>query len=131
MAGELVELGAGLGALVFELGEAGADAVAHGAGGRGGGVEGLQFPDESILAGLDAVQGLAQRGGFLVAAGGLVGGGGGELVGEQGGAFGAEDPLVEELGDGGDEVVFAEGDGAGVVGAAAAWRALSMSCGHM
>ena len=39
MGGELVELGAGLGALVFELGEAGADAVAHGAGGRGGGVE--------------------------------------------------------------------------------------------
>ena len=56
------------------------------------------------------------RSACLWRAGGVGGGVGGEQVGEQGGAFGAKDPLVEELGQGGVQVVFADGDGAGVVG---------------
>jgi hypothetical protein len=46
---------------------------------------------------------------------GVPGGGGGELGGQQFGAVVAEDVLVEELGEGVDEGVFADGD-VGVVG---------------
>src|SRR5258708_5964584 len=57
---------------------------------------------------------LGEGGGFGVAAGVVVGGGGGQVGGEQGGAVGSEDPFGEELADDVEQVVFADGDGAGV-----------------
>jgi hypothetical protein len=47
---------------------------------------------------------------------GGLGGGGGDLLAEQGGAVGAEDARVEEVPDQRDQDVLADGDGAGVVG---------------
>ena len=58
----------------------------------------------------------AQPRSLLLFAGGVVGVGGGQQLGEQAGAFGAEDPLIEELADRSKQVGFADGDGAGVVG---------------
>jgi hypothetical protein len=46
-----------------------------------------------------------------------VGFAGGKLGGQQGAAFGAEHALGQELEDFADEDVFADADGAGVVGA--------------
>lgn len=57
-----------------------------------------------------------QPGGFLLAAGGVISGRRGEAGGEHGGAVGTEDPGGEELADDGEQVVFADPDGAGVVG---------------
>ena len=76
--------------------------------------ERFDFAGVGVLGGVDLPQPLVQRGGLAVAAGLVVGGRGGEVCGEQGGAVGSEHALGEELVDGGEQVVFADGDGAGV-----------------
>src|SRR5262252_8895508 len=93
------------------------DAVADGVGGGGIGADFLQVGDQGVLAGSQLGEFLVQPGGVFGDAGGLVGVGGGQLGGEQGGAVGAGEPFVDELADHGAQVVFADGDGGGVVGA--------------
>jgi hypothetical protein len=121
-------VGGDLGALVFELGEAGQDAGAQRRDGLGSGVvsEGFDLTSVGVLGGINLPQPPGQNGGLLVAASLVVGGGVGQVGGEQGGAVGAEDPLGEELADDGEQVVFADRDGAGWP-SLAVWRGLAGS----
>ena len=130
------ELGFGGGALGVQVGVAGADAGAVGLGGRVGGVGGLfQFGDQAVLGGVDAGQ-LGAQVCLLPGAGfGVLGGGGGELGGEELGAVVPEYVLVEESGDGVHEDVFAEHDvsvvgvGGGLAGVGGVVRALVVGVG--
>ena len=78
--------------------------------------EGLDFADVGVFGGVDLLESLAEPGGLLFAAGGVLGRAGGQLLGEQGGAVGAEDLGGEELLDGRHEQVFADRDGGRVAG---------------
>src|SRR6266496_2016594 len=108
---QFCEGGLGAGALGVQVGEAGADAGPVGLDGGVGRVGGgLKLGDEAAFCGLDAGQVGAQVGLLAGAVLGVLGGGGGELGGEELGAVVAEGVLVEESGDGVHEGVFAEGD---------------------
>ena len=76
----------------------------------------FDFPGVGVLGGVDLAEPLVEGGGFLLAGGGVLGGGGGEPCGEHGGAVGSEHMGGEELVDDGEQVVFADSDGARVVG---------------
>jgi hypothetical protein len=118
--GEGVELGVDGGALFFEFAEAGDEPGAQrGDGGRsrGEGGEGFDFAGVGVLGGVDLPELLVEGVGVVLAARVGVVVVAGEGGGEEGGAVGAEDPLGEELGDDLEQVVFAEDDAAGVVGA--------------
>ncbi len=82
--------------------------------GRAGEV--FDFAGVGVLGGVDLPQPFVQAGGLLFPAGGVLGGGGGEPLGEHGGAVGSEHAGGEELVDDGEQVVFADFDGARVVG---------------
>lgn len=87
------------GAFGFEFGEPGQGPGPEGFdGGRVGVVEvgeGFDFSGVGIFGGVDLVEPLTESGGLLLG----LGGAGGDLRGEEGGALGAEDPGGEELAD--------------------------------
>ncbi len=133
------ELGFEVFAFVVEVGEAGADAGAHGGGGGVGRVGGqvFEFEDLGVLRGLDPLDPGFEGGGLGVALVGGVGVGGGELVGEQGGAAGSENAGGEEMADDLVQLVLGGLDSAGVVRAVGAvmfgrrdisTRCMSWSC---
>lgn len=107
-----------MGAFVFEFGEPGQHAGAQGGDGGGVGVvevgQGFDCAGVGVFGGVDLAQPLGQGGALAVAAGLVVGGRSGQILSEQGGAVGSEHALGEELADGVEQVVFADGDGAGV-----------------
>jgi len=108
---QFCEVGLGAGALGVQVGDAGADACPVGLDGgvcRVGG--GLKLADQAAFGGLDAGQFGAQVRLLAGAGFGVLGGGGGELGGEEFGAVVAEGVLVEESGDGVHDDVLGEGD---------------------
>jgi len=95
------------------------DAFAVGVGGGPGvAAEAGEFGHQAGLGGVDAVQFGAELVFLAFAGGGVLSGGGGDESGEQGGAVGAEDVLIHEVGQAGHDDDFADGHaGGGVVGA--------------
>ena len=61
-----------------------------------------------VFGGVDLLEAFAQPGGLLVPVGGVFGCPGGQLLGQEGGAVGAEDAGGEELADLPGEHVFAD-----------------------
>ncbi len=94
-----LKLGFDLLAFVVEVGEAGADAGAHGGGCGVGGVGGerFEFEDLGVLRGLDPLDAGLEPGGLGIAVGYGVGVGGGEPGGQEFRPAGSEDTVSEEL----------------------------------
>jgi len=115
---ELGELGADSGAFGLQLGEPGQDPGSQGGhrgGGRGGlAGEGFDLAGVGVLSGLDLAQPLTQRTGGGLVAGSPLGLICGEQSGQQGAAFGPEDPGGEEAAQDVGQGVFSDADGAGV-----------------
>ncbi len=76
--------------------------------------EGFDFAGVGVLSGVDLPQPLGQGSSLPAASSLVVGGDGGQVGGQEGGAVGSEDTLGEELADDFEQVVFADGDRAGV-----------------
>jgi hypothetical protein len=92
------QLGFDPGPLGVQVGEPGADALPEGLGGGVAGCGGcFQFGDEGVFCGVDLGEPAAERGGLVLALGGLAGGAGGQGGGEHDGPVRPEHPLAKNL----------------------------------
>jgi hypothetical protein len=115
-----------------QFGEAFVAAGTHGLGGGVGGVgvEGFDLGDLGPLGEVDADEFFGQVVALAFALfGGL--GAGGDLSSEQGAAFGAEHVAGQAVPDDVDQRVFADGDGAGVVGVGGGVLGVAHVVGHL